>query len=464
MDPTIRVPGCPNCGTMPSPGESYCRNCGTLLIPPTVAAPVPPQSQGRIKFTAPPKPTHTVSPPQSTITAVSPATPVGTPRPINVGKKRRSPLLLGCLFVLGLLVVGVAGGGIYVWRRASYTPPERNAPEIPERAGGTMTEFPVDNDPNAPATPTSVQTEALGGTFAKSSSESTNKLPPGVDRTKLSKGASSMTSSTYRPRAKSGGTTSATTGNVYINVVNTTSNQPNFASGLVTSIVDATGGQQTGVRVQSPNGAIYVGSKITSATANVYVLNKQGANVVVILYADDPSDRPVLDRLAQNVGNGQGLMDYPEVKESLWTLPAITPPGLRLVEINTVTGRQIEDQIAGSSSGGDEVQKILSQMRPFIPYQLTGARYSDAGNKEWVSLNFQYESSFQAWRTWLLARGALGLGGAQSVTVRDVNGLYLDQEGMRILVFQKGPYLIFLSGPSGTAVDRLVALGNQFQV
>jgi len=61
-----------------------------------------------------------------------------------------------------------------------------------------------------------------------------------------------------------------------------------------------------------------------------------------------------------------------------------------------------------------------------------------------------------AWRTWL-ARSALGLGGAQSTTTLDFNGLYLDQ---RIIVFQKGPYLIFLSGPSGTAIDRLVGLEN----
>jgi len=63
-----------------------------------------------------------------------------------------------------------------------------------------------------------------------------------------------------------------------------------------------------------------------------------------------------------------------------------------------------------------------------------------------------------------LARGALGLSGAQSTTVRDVNGLYVEQEGKRILVFQKGPYLIFLSGPSSSSLDRIVALGNQFQV
>ena len=51
-----------------------------------------------------------------------------------------------------------------------------------------------------------------------------------------------------------------------------------------------------------------------------------------------------------------------------------------------------------------------------------------------------------------------------SLTVREVNGLYMDQGGTRILIFQKGPYLIFLSGPSGSPIDRLIALGNQIQV
>jgi cytoskeletal protein RodZ len=452
-DPTIRMPGCQSCGTIASHGESFCRNCGKPLLAPTVAAAPPPLRQS--------------PPPQSTITAVSPAAPVGMPMqqpaPLNVGRKRRSPLLLGCLAFLALIVVIIGAGGIYIWRSASYSPPNRETPAIPERATGTMTEFPVDSDPSAPASPTSVQTEALGGTIAKSSTDSTTKLPPGIDRSKLAKGATSMTSSTYKPKQKNATTAAAGPG-VYICVLKTMPNQPTFGNGLATSIVDATRGQQTGVRVQSPTGAVYVGSKIRSAEANVYVLTKQGADVVILIYSEDPANQTLVDRLAQNVGNGQGLIDYPEVKDSLWTLPATTPAGLTLVDINTISGAEIENSISQSSGGGDDVQRILSQMRSFIPARLTGAKYVDSGKREWMTLNFQYESTFQAWKTWLLARSALGLGGAQSTTVRDVTGVYLEQEGMQILVFQKGPYLIFLTGPSGTPMDRLVNLGNQFQV
>jgi len=433
-DPTLKATICPQCGTPATPGESFCRNCGKELFAPTITA-LPP---------AVPQVQSPANPPQFQPMATTPT------------RKRRSPLMIGCLVIVGLIVVAAGAGGIYVWRRVSYSPPVRQAPDIPQRAAGTMTEFPVDNDPNAPAKPTSVQTESLSGTTTKSDSSSAAKLPPGVDRSKLSKGATTMTSSTYKPQPqapKESSTSDSTKDNVYICVLTAIPNQPNFGDGLATSVVQATNGTKTGVKVQSPKGATYIGSKVRSPQANVYVLTKQGADVVILIYGPDPSTLAVVDRLAQNVGNGEGLIDYPEVKQSLWTLPAKTPSDLTLQEINTLTGAQI-------GSGGD----LPSGMRPFIPDRLTGARYTDAGRQEWVALNLEYGSTFQAWRTWLLARSALGLGGAQTTTVRDVDALYLNQEGKRILVFQKGPYLIFLSGPSSATVDRLAALGNQIQV
>jgi hypothetical protein len=434
-DPTLKAMACPQCGVPAAPGEGFCRNCGKQLLAPTMAAPPP------------------VIPPVQAAPAYTP--PGYTPPP----KKRRSPLMMGCLVVIGLAVVALAVGGIYVWRQTSYTPPVRKAPDVPQRAAGTLTEFPVDNDPNAPVKPSTVQTETLGGTTAKTgSSSSSTKLPPGIDKTKLSQGATTMTSSTYKPKPKAEQSPAESTkSEIYIYVLTAMPGQTDFGEGLATSIVQATSGTMTGVKVQSPKGATYTGSKIRSPQANVYVLTKEASDIVILIYGADPSTQGVVDRLAQNVGNGEGLIDYPEVKESLWTLPAITPSDLTLVEISTLTGLQLENSIG---SGGD----LPSEMRPFIPERLTTARYNDTGQKEWVAVNLEYGSSFQAWRTWLLARGALGLGGAQTTTVRDVDALYLDQDGKRIMIFQKGPYLIFLSGPSGSSVDRFVALGDQIQV
>ena len=274
-----------------------------------------------------------------------------------------------------------------------------------------------------------------------------------------------MTTSVYKPKPKNASTSSGTTSTrdeIYICVLKAMPNQPTFVDGLAGSVVRASNGTRTVVNLTSPKGGVYTGSKIRSPQSNVYILNKQGGDVVIIIYSPEPSMQDTVDRLARNVGNAGGLVDYPEVKNSLWTLPATTPPELTMVDFNTITGEQIESSLA--SGGGDDTQRILSQMRPFIPSRLTNARYMDGSRREWVALNFEYESSFQAWRTWLLARSALGLGGAQSTTVRDVNAVYLDQDGQRILVFQKGPYLVFLGGPSGASIDLLVALGNQFQV
>jgi hypothetical protein len=433
-DPILKATVCSHCGAPAAPGESFCRNCGKQLFAPTITAPPPvvPQRQA------------------------SPYPPA-MPPPI---KKGRSKLMMGCLIFICLIVVVAAAGGIYIWRKTTYTPPDRKAPDIPQRAAGTMTEFPVDNDPNSPAKPTSVQTESLSGVTGKADSSSSTKLPPGVDKTKLSKGATTMTSATYKPqpRTPTASPSSTTTkNNIYICVLTAMPGQTNFGDGLATSVVSATSGTKTGVKVQSPKGATYIGSKIGSSQSNIYVLTKQGADIVILIFGEDPSTEEVVDRLAQNVGNGEGLVDYPELKNSLWTLPATTPSDLTLVEIKTLSGEQL---IGSSGSRGD----LPSELRAFIPERMSGSRYMDSGRREWIALNLEYGSSFQAWRTWLLARGALGLSGAETTTVRDVDALYMTNEGKRILVFQKGPYLILLSAPGDASVERLVALGNQIQV
>ncbi len=434
-DPTLKAVICPQCGRPVAPGEAFCRNCGQQVLASTITAPPP------------------IIPPVQ-----RPAQPF-PPAYAPPAKKKRSKLMMGCLIFIGLIVVAAGASGIYVWRRTAYTPPARTAPDIPQRAAGTMTEFPVDSDPNSPAKPTSVETETLGGAVAKSvgSSSSATKLPPGIDKSKLAKGATTMTSSTYKPKSKtqsSSSTSTTTKDNIYICVLTAMPGQTGFGDGLATSVMQATGGTQKGVKVQSSKGATYVGTKILSAQANVYVLTKQGADIVILVYGEDPSTQSIVDRLAQNVGNGEGLIDYPELKNSLWTLPATTPSDLTLVEIKTLFG---EELIGGGSD-------VPSEIRSLIPDKMTGARYLDSSRQEWTAVNLEYGSSFAAWRTWLLARSALGLSGGETTTVRDVDAVYMTQEGKRILIFQKGPYLILLSAPSGASVDRLVALGNQFQV
>jgi hypothetical protein len=272
-----------------------------------------------------------------------------------------------------------------------------------------------------------------------------------------------MTSSTYQLKKKTQtDIRPSATENVYICVLTLMSNQQTFADALATTIVKETGAEKTGVKVESSTGFVYVGSKLRSPQGNVYVLNKQGTDILIMIYSPDTNPK-VIDRLAQNVGNGQGLFDYPEVKDSLWTLPALTPPGLTLVEINTVNDAQIESSLMGSEKDED-AQKIISQIRSLIPSRLTGAKYVDDNRQEWMARTFEYGSTFRAWRNWLLVRVWLGLAGAKTISVRGVSGFYINQEGMTLLVYQKGPYIIALTGPTGATSEGLVDLGNLFQV
>src|SRR5262249_3598191 len=154
--------------------------------------------------------------------------------------KRRSKLMMGCLVIIGLGVLGVLAGGGYVWYRTSYTPPVRQAPAVPERAAGTLSEFPVDKGTQ----PATVETEKLGGTTAKSeTSSSTNKLPPGVTKSSLAKGATAMTSSTYKKTpAGSTTTTTGSSGDIYICVLTAMPGQTGFVDGIATSVKTSTGG------------------------------------------------------------------------------------------------------------------------------------------------------------------------------------------------------------------------------
>ena len=75
----------------------------------------------------------------------------------------------------------------------------------------------------------------------KADSSSSTKLPPGIDKTKLSKGATTMTSATYKPQPKtpsSSASATTTKNNIYICVLTAMPGQTDFGDGLATSVVD----------------------------------------------------------------------------------------------------------------------------------------------------------------------------------------------------------------------------------
>jgi hypothetical protein len=111
-----------------------------------------------------------------------------------------------------------------------------------------------------------------------------------------------------------------------------------------------------------------------------------------------------------------------------------------------------------------ETQKWLDYFSQFIPERATQARYRDSQGRRWDVVIYDYESTRKAWNTWMFLRWTVGFGSTGSVTVKDEDGLYADTDDGRILIFQRGPYLISVRAPAGTPIENLVAVGNSVQV
>ncbi|MCI0490831.1 MAG: DUF5684 domain-containing protein [Blastocatellia bacterium] len=423
---------CPNCRAPAGPAETFCRNCRAPLPAPPVTARMP----------------------------------MGKMVPVAMAA------------VLGTAVL-TGGFAWYMFiREIPYTPPAREQPELPERAQGTLTEFPVDTDPDSPARPSSVVTQEFERASTRSAPAKVQVprewLPAGVDRESLPRRASAITSAAYspqRPRVASGSDSppSANSGpDTYVHVMSTSGNRK-AGEEIAGEISRASHGSRTGVRVDSPSGSTYTGARIQTPRTTIYVLNKQGGDIVIIIYAPEPEGQAIAERLAANVGNGGGLNDYPEVKDSLWSLPADPPDDLILVEVNSLTRAEMERPLLEAESSGSgesyaEVQRMLAQVRRFIPERLTAARYVDGSRRDWGVIQCDFGSTRRASNNWFFLRWTVGLSGMESVRVSDVDGLYANQGDERLLMFQKGPYLMFLVGPSAAPLERLAGLANRFQI
>src|SRR5581483_8882255 len=171
-------------------------------------------------------------------------------------------------------------------------------------------------------------------------------LPPGLDRDSVRSRVNAMTSVSYRPQSQTsssarGKERAGATDQVYVHVIDRPANQPDTGEVIADNITQTTRGERGGVRVDSPGGDVYIGSRIRTAQIIVFVLDKQGSGIVIIIYAPTPETQSLAERLATNVGNGQGLNDYPEVQGSIWTLPQRQQDDLVLKEMNTLTSDEV---------------------------------------------------------------------------------------------------------------------------
>lgn len=432
---------CPACRAAAPTGDTFCGECGKPL--PTATGPRPASSQ----------------------------MPAG----------RLAALAAAMIALIASLAGG--GGWIFMGRALAYTPPARKPPAMPSRLAGSMTEFPVDTDPRAPTRPGSVVAQSLepSGSGAAPSVQVPQKwLPPGLKRESLPRRARTVTAATYRARRTDKPVTVAVLGGVPGGATGqpTRRKKPKASSretprevggAIAGEVAAAAGAKPSGVRVQNPEGEIYLGWRIRSAQVTVYILDKQGADFIIIVYAPDPAAAPVAERLASNVGNGEGLNDDPAIQGSLWSLPASPPSGLVLQETHTLASDDLglseaELQRASGEAQTEEARRMVASVRQLAPERLTLAHYTDRSGRDWGVLEGDYGSPRRAWCTWVMARWALSLTRTPRVPLRGTDGWVVDIESGRLLLFQRGPYLVVLVAPARSPLEQLSAFGNSFQI
>ncbi len=410
-------PRCPRCGAPLDAGATFCGDCGAPLAARVLDTP-----------------------------AISSSQPA--PKSSSVGI---------AVAALALVLLGAAGW-LFLGRGST---PQRQAPAMPQRMAGSIKEFPVDTDRNAPARPGGVSTRKLARGNAAANLPA-NALPPGVSTATLGRRADSMTSTTYRARPQDPP--------VNVHVLNTTPGQPGLGPEVASQVAAAAGpgSESTGIQVRSPTGAAYSGYRIGSPRIVVYVLDKQGADISVIVFAPDAAAAGVAERLAGNVGNGAGLNDYPEVQSALWSLPANLPAGLVLEEAKTflpgdvgLSPTDIEGLMGGA--GDAQARRILDQVKRLLPEGITQARYQDASRRDWNVLIGDYGGPLRAWATWLFARGLMGLAGTRPVEVGGASGLAVEQPGGQVVLFQRGGSVAAVGGPTGGSLEDVLALAAALQ-
>ncbi len=455
---------CRQCGASAEPDDEYCGDCGQAL-PAAVAEAVcgvcGTRGQAEDEFCG----------------------QCGTRLPAAVAVRRRTPTLRlavgAAAAVAGIIVVTGGTSWLVSGRQLSYSPPERKPPAVPKRMAGTMTEFPVDTDADDPARPDSVVTKDFGASGAAGASADTDIpddwLPPGLESDSLPRRATAASAATYRPgrsRAETGEDGSEERPGadaVCVTVLETPADTPGTAKDITDDVARATGGTRTGVRVDSPDGDVYTGTRIATPDVVVIVLDKQHADIVVVVYAPAAPAVDTAERLAANVGNGEGLSDYPDVRSAIWTLPAEPPAGLVLQEANCLTPYDLGLTPGGlRAAAGDvedaEAAQILSQLDRLLPERFIYGRYRDGSDSDWEVLTCDFASPRRAWQMWQLLRWTVGIAATRRVDVSGAEGLAIASEEGLLLLFRKGPYLSVVAGPPGGTMEGLTALAAALQM
>lgn len=412
---------CPQCGAAARPEEAFCGECGQALPP--ASAPI-----------------------RST---------------------RRTPALQLAAVGTVLAAVFIGGTGFASWtvmgNALSYDRPALKAPLVSKRLEGVMKEFPIDTDAN-PAKPESIVAESYSPSGSSSDVKLADKwIPKGVDKKSIPKRVRTLTAARYR--RKGAGSP------VQVTVMEPQPGVKDLGKTLSAEIGEMPGGKQTGISVENPDGATYTGTRTQTSSEQIYVLERENTGTTIVVSTDDPAEWSTADRLAQNVGNGDGLLETPEGEDPnpVWLLPAELPPGMELAGLESMTLEELlatEEvrEIESEAAANREVAEAWKAFRAILPARWTVATYKDSHGEEWKAGILDYDEPRQSWLVWQFFKTALAGRGLKPVDVRGAEGRAGKADGKGWMYFQRGPFIGVIEAPGSAPIESVQSLGERFQI
>lgn len=393
----------------------------------------------------------------------------------------RPPLATALINLGGLAaVIGLTIAGFVMASRmtkADLPSVEKAVAALPPRVAGTLTEFPIDSGTDDLAQPSRVVTQGFAvpreGQAPERGAITDEQLPPWLPAQSLPAVAENATAAEY------------TTASARVSVV-ALAMRPETRH-----VLPAPTPQQlaelspeatvTGVELKSPANVTYRGYRVSSPTGSFYALQREDLTTAVLITAQDVISAVVAERLARNVGNGQGLLEQPEYRRSFSQLPP-SPPNGALKHLQTFTSRDIagfaaELEKAATEPGMDpEIASLLPMVRSLAPETCTVAMYALGGGDTESALFAGiagYSSVSNAWAALQAVRTLQALVPpglpftVKGIEVGDASGFAVDANDGTVtfgaILLRRGASLALIAGPNTTSQDLRVWAENYVQ-
>ncbi len=349
----------------------------------------------------------------------------------------RPPLVTALIHAgVALTVVALTGAGFLAASRLSRTADATAAQAtatLPERLAGTLTEFPIDTAADDPARPTQVVSESYAdpadGESRGGGQISSQQLPPWIAPASLPGLAENATSAEY-VTANAGAKVNVVT----LSMRDTRNGEltPPTRQQLAEIAPDAT---VTGLELSTPENVTYRGFRVTTALAVYYALRRGDTNTAILISAQEAAGMAVAERLARNVGNGQGLLEDEQYRGSFSRLPP-PPPGTSVQMVRTITEADIAAAVAkmdanmAAASADPEMARFaefLPLVKTVVPRTISTAIYTEARDSKdgFIAGVAGYSSGSNAWTAMQALRtlqAFLPPGLPVTVTTIDVGG------------------------------------------